>query len=90
MTNGDWNNAHRAWLGMLLTAPGAEALLLLLHAGGQDIPFRLPGPAGQTWRTLLDTADRDFTGPAAPHPATGSVLLRHRSLLLLQAGTVDD
>ena len=50
MTNGDWNNAHRAWLGMLLTAPGAEALLLLLHAGGQDIPFRLPGPAGQTSR----------------------------------------
>ena len=53
--------------------------------------FRLPAevPDGTGWQTMLDTANRDYTGGAMEHPAGGHLLLRQRSVCLLTAITKD-
>jgi glycogen operon protein len=89
MTAASWQNEHQAWLGKRLMAPDGESLLLLLNASTQNIPFRLPAPAKGRWRTLLDTANRDFTGGHAIHQPGGNVLLRQRSLNLFHAVSED-
>jgi glycogen operon protein len=85
MNPGTWHNTHLGWLGKLLTAPGGEALFLLLNASAQNIPFRLPQTGSGSWETLLDTAHRDFTGGGVSHAAGEHVLLRQRSLSLFKA-----
>ncbi len=85
MNEASWHRPHQSWLGKLLSAPGSADLCLLINASAQNIPFQLPDTQAGCWRTLLDTANQDYTGGSVQHEADGPVLLRQRSLHLLIA-----
>ena len=74
MAGDDWADANAKTLGMLLH--GEEALLLLVNAHWDDVPFALPESAG--WEVLIDTADQAWTG-GERYPLAG------RSLAVLRA-----
>ena len=90
MDAADWSNDEQPWIGKLLRLPDGEALLMLLNASARNISCRLPASAGRHWMTLLDTANRDFTGGHTPHKPGDHVLLRQRSLRLFHAVTKED
>ena len=85
MRSSSWRSRWRASssrvLGACIGAPGRgqQPLLLLFNAEPADTPFVLPPGA---WQPLLDTAD-DAVGNAGTPQASGSLLLRARSVALL-------
>ncbi|MEA2672043.1 MAG: isoamylase [Chloroflexota bacterium] len=68
MDDEDWADQRRQSLGMLLDGDliperdergeriSGDTLLVLLHAGPEDISWRLPTGWGERWEVLLDTA----------------------------------
>ncbi len=84
MENGDWEDAERRCLGLLMHEAG-DALLLLMNAGHEGCRFHLPGGRSRRWRRLVDTD----AGIADPAPEEGFVEevadLPGRTLLLLEA-----
>jgi glycogen operon protein len=78
MAADDWTHAHAHALGMLLSG-GADAVLVLLNAGGRARGFALPPlPGPGTWRDLLRTSLTDS------EPAHGVAGVPSRSLALLR------
>jgi glycogen operon protein len=78
MSEEDWGHTHAHALGML-ASDGAEAVLLLLNAGGRSRPFVLPaGPGAGEWREVVRTTH------AALEIAHGSLAVPARSLVLLR------
>jgi glycogen operon protein len=95
LSDADWADADRRTLGWLLTdreagdpppATHPAELLVLLHAGGQEVPFHLPGATdGEPWELLLDTTAADGgTGLIVPAgtpwrmlPRSAAVFRRH-------------
>ena len=86
-----WQDPTRRSIGLLLAAPppaaieaASETLLLLINAGTEPLPFRLPQPPGtKGFRLLVDTATLASDGPT--YPAGGSVILPRQVFWLLEA-----
>ena len=95
MTDADWFAPSARTLGMYLSGDGIrtrgprgerirdDSFLLLLHAGGDDATFRLPGPPwAENYVAVLDTA---ASGSVARELKAGDDLdLTARSLVVLQ------
>ena len=91
-----WHEADRRTLGMYVAGgagptpdPSHASFLVLLHAGGQEQPFTLPGePYAAAYRLILDTAVEPGR-PTAPQgqaiPAGSTLVLAPLSLVALQA-----
>ncbi|MBS1199544.1 MAG: glgX1 [Proteobacteria bacterium] len=84
MLGDDWADEGLRCLGVLLGAAEDQPgdLMVVLHAGIEDIEFRLPGDVPGRWRACLDTASpgQPADGPATEHP----MRLRGRSLVVLE------
>jgi len=82
LTPEDWSSRMSRILGAWIGSPGAGGppLLLLVNARDFDATFRLP--PGR-WQGLLDTAEADGRW-RVPVPADGELMMRSRSLMLLQ------
>ena len=85
-----WNAADTRTIGMFLggvpadAGPAGDGFLLLLHAGPDALPFRLPGaPYASAWVRELDTAAPDEH--AARFAGDDTILLQGRSLVALRA-----
>ncbi|MGH0029874.1 MAG: glycogen debranching protein GlgX [Myxococcota bacterium] len=87
----DWNHPEARALGMWLSGEGADEpadggsppsdLLLLVNAGADPVPFRLPDGTPGAWQPLLRT-DRDAA--AGDPPAQADLEVAERSLVLLE------
>jgi glycogen operon protein len=95
MSDADWFAPTARTLGMYLSGEGIrtrgprgerirdESFLLLLHAGADDVTFRLPGsPWAESYQVLLDTAVPDKA--ARTRKAGDDLSIPPRSLVLLQ------
>jgi glycogen operon protein len=95
MNDADWASTTARTLGMYLSGNGIrsrgprgeritdESFLLLLHAGAEDVGFRLPGPPwAEGYAVVLNTATPDAT--ARDLKAGDDLNLVTRSLVLLQ------
>ncbi|MDN5864947.1 MAG: glycogen debranching protein GlgX [Gammaproteobacteria bacterium] len=91
----DWENPDARAVGLILNgnAGGAqvdpaqaheEILLMLLNAGGEAVPFQLPGLAvGGAWVCILDTAAQ-MPGEEREHPLDQKFELDQRALALFR------
>ena len=82
MTAAQWEDSGRYVFGLQPGSggPGEPALLMLLNAQAADSVFHTP--PGH-WRMIMDTGQRDGR-PAGPDLVEGRILLKARSLTLLQ------
>ncbi|MET0329844.1 MAG: glycogen debranching protein GlgX [Dyella sp.] len=93
MEEADWNAPHRRTVGMLLEGRAEEienrkhgwkySLLLLLHAGAEDIPFCLPASTQPEGWQLLVSSEPSYT-PGAHHEAESILRLPARTLALFR------
>jgi glycogen debranching enzyme GlgX len=83
MTAAQWEDGGRYVFGLQLAArrPEESDLLLLLNAEATDAMFYLP--AGN-WQPIMDTGSRDGRPGAGAQAAEARILLKARSLTLLQ------
>jgi glycogen operon protein len=97
MNDDNWSSRTARTIGMYLSGRGIrtrgprgedivdDSFLLLLHAGGQDQTFVLPGlPWGEAYVVEIDTA-RPGQGPLDPLPAAHRLAMPGRSAVLLRA-----
>jgi glycogen debranching enzyme GlgX len=84
MSRLQWTEEGRYAFGILFGAATADErnLLVLLNAEASD--WTMPLPPGR-WRAVLDTVQQDGVPAADTGEVTGSMLLRARSLTLLEA-----
>ncbi len=77
MTDGDWSDPHRRFLGLRLADP-AGPVLIYLHAGETPVAASLPSaPQGRRWQLDLvsDESVPAFDGSALVVPARAVVVL---------------
>jgi len=101
MSDADWSSPSARTIGMYLSGRGIrtrgprgeaivdDSFLFVLHAGGDDQPFRLPGtPWASAYAVEVDTT-APLVGAAPAEGGTlaggSSVILRARSALLLRS-----
>jgi glycogen operon protein len=88
MTPADWSNGLHRSVGLMLgdATPQPHALLLFSNAYHDNVPFKMPVPAGiTTWRLLVDTA-RGLLEPPEPLVEGGSTFsVPGRSQMLFEA-----
>ncbi|HZB96977.1 MAG TPA: glycogen debranching protein GlgX, partial [Candidatus Sulfotelmatobacter sp.] len=96
MAEDDWHDAGARSLGMVLDGelipdrdPDGEpmrgdTLMVLLHAGVEDMEWRMPRGLGSPWQVLFDTASNEPAAQKALVPAGEVVVMRARSLFVLQ------
>ncbi|MGH7746997.1 MAG: glycogen debranching enzyme, partial [Candidatus Dormibacteria bacterium] len=102
MDDKGWSDGRRQSLGMLLDGDliperdergeriGGDTLLVLLHAGAEDIEWRLPTGWGKRFEVLLDTARPEEAAGSRAAPAGGRLTVIGRSLVVMRrdgAGT---
>jgi hypothetical protein len=61
-----------------------DTLMVLLHAGVEDMEWRIPRGLGSPWQVLFDTASNEPAAQKALVPAGEVVVMRARSLFVLQ------
>jgi isoamylase len=85
MTPAQWQDGGRYVFGLQLSPrrPAESVLLVLFNAEAGDAVFHLP--AG-SWQPIMDTGLRDGRPPAGQEPLQARILLKARSLTLLQRG----
>jgi glycogen operon protein len=84
MTDQDWADPGRRTLGWLLAGgDAAHELLILLHAGDDDVMFALPAREASAWEVVLDTAAADGA-PEGITPVNGVRTLTARSAAVLR------
>ena len=84
MTPGHWDDPGRRCFGFQLGRTDAReaALLVLINAGNEEIPFALPPATGTGWLLQLDSAHPDFDAGTA---AGATIRVPAHGLLLLTA-----
>jgi len=100
MTNAEWESEAARSLGVYLSGAGLtdvdqrgqrlhdDDFLMLFNASRDDVVFRMPALAGDSWRPLLDTAAEDGEPAPGRYAAGESLTLRGRSLALLTRAAV--
>jgi hypothetical protein len=96
MDDEDWADQRRQSLGMLLNGDliperddrgervRGDTLLVLLHAGPEDLSWRLPTGWGERWEVLLDTARPDEAEGSRELVAGCGLAMVSRSLVVLR------
>ncbi|MFE9017793.1 glycogen debranching protein GlgX [Streptomyces sp. NPDC007808] len=96
MTDEDWQRSDAHSLAVFLNGDAIaepdwcgrpvvdDSFLLLLNAYWEPVEFHLPDRAyGERWTTLIDTAEAQGPPDESEHKAGTSLLVEHRSLVLL-------
>ncbi|MGH7685985.1 MAG: glycogen debranching protein GlgX [Candidatus Dormibacteria bacterium] len=77
VTDRDWNDSQQRSLGMILSGAeipdrdargqriSGDTLMVLLHAGEEDVQWLIPRGWGDRWSVLIDTAATDSAAPRA-------------------------
>ena len=85
MREDEWRTPGLRTLGALYAANEADAaFLLLMHAGTEAVPFKLPAPPAPAWRWRLEIETGEHR-PAESERPTDFFLLAGRSLALFSA-----
>jgi glycogen debranching enzyme GlgX/malto-oligosyltrehalose synthase len=96
MARPDWNQFYARVLGMQLEGRGvgfvdeegmpaeSDTLLILMNAGSDAIPFRLPVASGGQWEVWADTARSEGNGGDQLFRGGSSYNLAARSLVLMR------
>jgi isoamylase len=97
VTDDDWHDPSARTLGMYLAGESHgqdsegqpvrdEAFLVILHAGADPLPFRLPGaPYASGYRLVVDTSTGQSRESEDVHDPEASIMIQARSLVVLHA-----
>jgi glycogen operon protein len=86
MAPADWGTSHHRSVAMMLADRDGDALLLLVNAYHEDVPFTAPALSGlKAWRLLVDTGRGLVMPGEGLIEAMREVIVAGRSQLLLEA-----
>ena len=81
----DWG-AELSCVGMFISPPEGDSMLIVFNAAPENIEFALPGlPYAHTYTPILDTTFTNGIPPTTTHQALASIAVTARSTLVLTA-----
>jgi len=81
----DWGAPGLSTVGMFMSAASGDSLLVIYHAGEQDLTFTLPaGNYAARYIPILDTTFTNGNPPAETYVSGDAVPITARSVLILQ------
>lgn len=83
----DWG-ANLSCVGMFISPPVGDSMLILFNADSESIEFALPGPPyARTYTSILDTTYTNGIPPTTSYQALGSITITARSTVVLTASS---